>query len=48
VECAVTAHSDYIVTGDKDLLRLKVCEDIPIVRVPDVLEILARGPKLER
>lgn len=31
VECAVTAGSDYIVTGDKDLLRLGSYDSIRIV-----------------
>jgi uncharacterized protein len=43
VECAVAAHSDYIVTGDKDLLRLRVCEGIPIVRMADLLAIIEKG-----
>lgn len=28
--CAVTAHCDMIITGDKDLLILKECKGIPI------------------
>jgi putative PIN family toxin of toxin-antitoxin system len=45
VECAVTAGSDYIVTGDKDLLRLGKYDAIRIVNVADFLEIAkhARG-----
>ena len=27
---------------DNDLLRLRVCEDIPVVRVGDFLEFLAK------
>src|SRR5579862_3544056 len=37
LECAVTAGSDYIVTGDKDLLRLGRYDAIRIVTVADFL-----------
>jgi putative PIN family toxin of toxin-antitoxin system len=37
LECAQAGRSDYIVTGDKDLLRLRVFRDIPIVKVADFL-----------
>jgi putative PIN family toxin of toxin-antitoxin system len=40
LECAVSGGSDYIVTGDKDLLRLKQYDSIRIVKVAD---FLARG-----
>jgi putative PIN family toxin of toxin-antitoxin system len=40
LECAVTGGSDYIVTGDKDLLRLKQYDSIRIVKVAD---FMARG-----
>jgi predicted nucleic acid-binding protein len=43
IECAVTAGSDYIVTGDKDLLRLGQYDAIRIVNVADFLNV-ARGP----
>lgn len=45
VECAVTAGSDYIVTGDKHLLRLGHYDAIRIVNVSDFLDIAkqARG-----
>jgi len=33
LECAVEARSDYIVSGDNDLLRVKKFRDIPIVKV---------------
>jgi predicted nucleic acid-binding protein len=42
IECAVTAGSDYIVTGDKDLLRLGQYDSIKILTVSDFLEV-ARG-----
>jgi uncharacterized protein len=45
LECAVTAGSEYIVTGDKDLLRLGQYDAIRIINVSDFLEIAkhARG-----
>lgn len=36
--CAVGGHSDYIVSGDKDLLVLESYEGIPIVTPRDFLE----------
>jgi len=39
VECAVSAGSDYIVTGDKDLLRMKRYYSIQILTVSDFLNI---------
>jgi putative PIN family toxin of toxin-antitoxin system len=41
LECAVSAGSDYIVTGDKDLLRLSVYNGVQIMNVSDFLEIAA-------
>ena len=40
IECAVSAGSDYIVTGDKDLLRLKQYDAIRVVTPAELLEIL--------
>jgi putative PIN family toxin of toxin-antitoxin system len=37
LECAVTAASDYIVTHDDDLLRLREYSGIKIVKVADFL-----------
>jgi predicted nucleic acid-binding protein len=42
LECAVTAGSDFIVTGDKDLLRLGRYDSIKILTVADFLEQLHR------
>lgn len=42
LECAQAGRSDYIVTGDKDLLRLRVFQDIPIVKIADFL-VMAEG-----
>jgi len=47
LECAVSAGSDYIVTGDNDLLRLGQYAGIRIMNVADFLEI-ARGQTRER
>jgi uncharacterized protein len=43
LECAVSAGSDYIVTGDKDLLRLRQYAGIRIVSVSDFLDMV--GPR---
>jgi predicted nucleic acid-binding protein len=43
LECPSTAGSDYVVTGDKDLLRLGSYESIRILRVSKFLEI-TEGP----
>jgi len=40
IECAVTAHADYILTGDSHLLALKVWESIPILTAGEYLERL--------
>jgi putative PIN family toxin of toxin-antitoxin system len=40
LECAVTANSRYIVTGDGDLLRLGSYAGISILRVADFLRLL--------
>jgi uncharacterized protein len=40
LECAVSAGSDYIVTGDKDLLRLRQYAGIRIVRVSEFLDLV--------
>ncbi len=39
IECAVTAGSDYIVTGDKDLLRLGSYDAIRILNASDFLKL---------
>lgn len=44
LECAVEAKSDYIVSGDGDLLRLRRFEGVPVVRVAEFLrEVGAPG-----
>jgi predicted nucleic acid-binding protein len=39
LECAVAAESDYIITGDSDLLRLKQHGRVPILRVSEFLDL---------
>jgi uncharacterized protein len=43
LECAAAARSDYIVTGDSHLLRVKTFRDIPILKVANFLELLGKG-----
>jgi putative PIN family toxin of toxin-antitoxin system len=45
LDCAAEAKSDYIVTGDNDLLRRGRFGDVPIMKVADFLEMAkhARG-----
>jgi putative PIN family toxin of toxin-antitoxin system len=44
LECAVSAGAEYLVTGDKDLLRLGRFDSIRILNVSDFLDLaLARG-----
>jgi uncharacterized protein len=38
--CAMAAHADAIVSGDKDLLALDSFEGIPIITVSDALKLL--------
>lgn len=40
LECAVYIKADYIVTGDKHLLKLHECEQIKIVRLKDFLALV--------
>ncbi len=42
LECAIEAGSDYIVSGDKHLLRLKQHGTAPILKVSDFLNIMLR------
>ena len=41
--CAVAGRADLLVTGDRDLLRLKHYAGIPIVRAIDLLRTLGEG-----
>ncbi|MGH9839977.1 MAG: putative toxin-antitoxin system toxin component, PIN family [Blastocatellia bacterium] len=40
VECAVDGKADMIVSLDKDLLTLKIYNNIPILHVVELLHIL--------
>jgi uncharacterized protein len=40
LECAVSAGSDYIITGDKDLLRLGRYDGMRVLTVADFLDLL--------
>ncbi len=39
MECAVAAKSEYIVSGDRHLLKLGTFENIPIVTVAQFLDV---------
>ena len=40
LECAVEGHADYVVSGDRDLLRLGSYANIPIVTIRQFLDTL--------
>lgn len=44
LECAAEATADLIVTGDRDLLRLREFEGIAIVRLADFLRMFPAAP----
>jgi putative PIN family toxin of toxin-antitoxin system len=48
LECAVEGRADLIVSGDRHLRRLKVYQDIPIVRPVDLLRTLGVAVKTKR
>lgn len=39
LECAQSAHSEYIVTGDGDLLRLRRYDSMPVITVAEFLKL---------
>lgn len=43
LECAVAGHADYIVSGDRHLLNLKVHAGIPIVTARQFLDAIVPG-----
>jgi uncharacterized protein len=45
LECAVEGEADYIVSGDRLLLRLGAYQEIPILTPRAFLEVLQRQPK---
>lgn len=40
LDCALTSHAQYIITGDKDLLHLKQVQGVTILKPADFLKIL--------
>jgi putative PIN family toxin of toxin-antitoxin system len=44
LECAVAAGADVIVTGDRHLLKLKKYQNIPIIRLADLLRMFPGEP----
>ena len=48
LECAVAANSDYIVSADKDLLRLGTYGNARILKVADFLNVLLEKPGQRR
>jgi predicted nucleic acid-binding protein len=42
LECAAAPRSDYIVSGDKDLVRVKIFRDMPIVKVTAFPDVVAK------
>ena len=43
LECAVTGRADYIVSGDRHLLKLSVYEGIPIITVRQFMDAVKAG-----
>jgi len=39
LECALEAHADLVVSGDRHLLRLRTFQDVPIIRLADFLRM---------
>jgi putative PIN family toxin of toxin-antitoxin system len=44
LECALAAGADLIVTGDRHLRKLKKYQDIPIIRLADLLRMFPNEP----
>jgi putative PIN family toxin of toxin-antitoxin system len=44
IACAIAGRADLIVSGDRDLLRLKTYAGIPIVRPMDFVRMVGGGP----
>jgi len=41
IECAALCGADYLITGDDDLLILKIYQDIKIITVKDYINLIA-------
>ena len=48
LECAQSAHSECIVSGDKDLLRIRLYDGIPIMTVAEFLKQFGAGIRRRR
>ena len=44
LECAIKAEADFLVTGDKHLLKLRKYEDFQIIKLSNFLSILHQTP----
>jgi len=44
ISCAVEAQADFIVTGDKNFLRLEEYQKIRIINAESFIKILDDGP----
>jgi len=42
LECALKCGADYIISGDKHLIKIKEYVNIPIIRTSEILEIIRR------
>jgi uncharacterized protein len=43
LECAVTGRADYVVSGDRHLLRIGAYEGIPILTVRQFMDAVEAG-----
>ncbi len=41
-DCALNGNADFVVSGDKDLLDLRLVEDVRIVNPKEFLDVLSR------
>lgn len=41
LDCGISCGADYIISGDKHLLKVKECRGIPIIRTSKILEIIS-------
>lgn len=40
IECAVSGKADYLITGDKHLLKIKKYQKVEIIKVKEFLELI--------
>lgn len=48
LECAIQAHADVIVSGDRYLLTLKDYQGVQVIRLADFLELVAGTKRTDR